>query len=654
MCGIAGMISLRQGRNADWESTDRMLARIKHRGPDDSGVCAIMSDGRLLPARSAADLKKSCGGGQTKGVLGFNRLSIQDISEAGHQPMISGDGRVVLTFNGEIYNVNLLRKQIKEKNPGIQFAGTSDTEVILCLYQMFGFSQMLEMLNGMFAIVLYDCREEKLYIARDRFGIIPLHLWVRDDELVWASEIKCFLELQDFKRSIDLVSFSRSFLYCYPNDSLFHEIISVEPGTYMEINVASDAIKPQKTRFYDINCMRQTMADDGDYIVESCRKLLSDCVNRQLISDVPVGVQFSGGIDSTLLAKYVSDIFAENGYGMPYSFSLVNKEYREYSEEKWIDHAASHIAIRNNKFDMDQSSFLQNFERSIYAYERMINIPSPIGIYEFSKHARRDVTVLISGEGADEVCGGYGTFSVWKAMEWLKAPHMERLSSKFDGKLVGAEDNFLFNFDRQSAPELCRKLFPDYDCGNVLEERREYWRQLGGTNFDKARKLYFHYELISLLERQNKICMAHSVENRVPFLDNEVVEFMFSVPEHYLLHRSTFNTIKKRKIHLGAVYEGKYLLKRLSAAIYGKEFAYRTKQAIRLPLADYMRDGRFREYLEGTIIPGMKKRGYIDMNCFYSLYQKMEAPENALLIWKAVNFEAWNQLFVDGRMPVSG
>lgn len=187
-----------------------------------------------------------------------------------------------------------------------------------------------------------------------------------------------------------------------------------------------------------------------------------------------------------------------------------------------------------------------------------------------------------------------------------------------------------------------------------MEKHREHWRQLEGANFEKVRSLYFCDELISQLKRQNKICMTYFVGNRVSFLDIKVVEFMFSVPEHYLLHRSTFNTIKKRKFHLGAVYEGKYLLKRLSAAIYGKEFAYRTKQAIRLPLADYMRDGRFREYLDGTIIPGMKTWGYIDMNYFYSLYQKMEAPENALLIWKAVNFEAWNQLFVDGRMPVFG
>ncbi len=631
MCGIAGMFDFSCNRREKRSETDRMLYRIKHRGPDDNGVCGITWDNRLAQAKSAAEIP-----GNLKGILGFNRLSIQDISDAGHQPMVSEDKKAVITFNGEIYNVTELRKRLLLENPAIKFRGTSDTEVILYLYQRYGFTQMIEQLNGMFCIVLYDAREEKLYIARDRFGIIPLHLWIRNEGIIWASEIKCFLELEDFNKKINKISFSRALQYCYPNDSLYQDIQSVEPGTIMEVNVSSGDTRA--FHYYNLASAGEKIKGSKEEILEQCNFLLKRCVERQLISDVSVGVQFSGGIDSTLLAKYVSDFFCDQKEQL-YGFSLVNREYADYNEELWIDRAASCIPIQVKKFDMTKDRFFQNFEKSLYAYERLINIPSPIGIYEFSKNAGRDVTVLISGEGADEVCGGYGSFAVWKIMEQIRIPSL-------------MPPLFLLKFDMQLSSLKCNRLYESFDLGNIWEERLKYWNELTGNGFDKGRKLYFKYELISLLERQNKVCMAHSVENRVPFLDNELVDFMFSIPEDSLLYKRKKTGDLASRVKISKSYEGKYILKQLSGYTYGKDFAFRDKQAIRVPLKEYISYKKFDEYVKDLILPKMKQRGAINMNYFNKAYRKMDEKDNALIIWKAVNFEAWCQLFVDGRKPI--
>lgn len=643
MCGMAGIMNLSVDSVSDLAEIDAMLNKIRHRGPDDSGVCGITTDNHLLLADCAEELKNVY-----KGILGFNRLSIQDVSQAGHQPMVSRDGQVVITFNGEIYNVKELRNILIKKN--YFFRGTSDTEVILYLYQEYGFDKMVKMLNGMFAIVLYDAVFQKLYLARDRFGIIPLYVWHRNRSIIWASEIKCFMALSDFARKINHVSFSRALQYCYPNDSLYVGIQSVEPGTYIEIDVVSKLLKTHL--YFNINELTKDITCDKKRILDKCDFLLRKCVERQLISDVNVGVQFSGGVDSTLLAKYVSDYFDQRKSKL-YGFSLINQNYEDYSEEFWIDHASSCIPIQVKKFDMSPEQFLDNFENSIYAYERLINIPSPIGIYEFSKNAKKDVTVLISGEGADEVCGGYGSFSQWKALSWMRNPQLLGSIHRFDGKLIKNEEEFLLWFDMQMPQLKCQKLLSFYDNGGIVEERKDYWRHLQGTDFDKVRKLYFKYELISLLERQNKICMANSVENRVPFLDNEVVEFMFAIPEDDLLHRQIHKIFGQRKIRISKAYEGKYVLKQLSKKIYGNKFAFRDKQAIRVPLNQYIKGEKFREYMEDLIVPKLKQRGAINTKYFDWAYEHIDVNDNAVIVWKAINFEVWCQLFIDGRAPIS-
>lgn len=643
MCGIAGIINRQCKELKNGHELDKMLNLIRHRGPDDTGVCGLGVQ-ELSAGERVGDMKQN-----VFGILGFNRLSIQDITNAGHQPMLSLDQKVVLTFNGEIYNVKELRAQLVATGR-YQFRGMSDTEVILNLYLEYGFEDAIQRLNGMFAIVLYDSRTGLLHIARDRFGIIPLHLLIDNNKIVYASEIKCFLALSEFDRIVNPQALNAGAYYCYPNDSMYKGVVSAKPGFIVTWNRHTNTIT--ETKYFDINRYRQMENISFIDSLEKAEALVKKCVERQTISDVNVGVQLSGGVDSTLVAGYVSDLFAREQKRL-YGFSLTNHGSAAHDEEYWIDHATKYMRIEPVKFDMNINVFCKNFEKSIYAYERFVSIPSPIGIYEFAQNARNYVTVLLSGEGADELAGGYGSFSECKIMEKLCAiPYLSQTEKLRKRDSVHGTDDLLLRWEAQLTVGDADRLLTDFSIYEILQERHDFWNKLDGTPFDKMRKMHFNYMLISLLERQNKICMASSVENRVPFLDNELVDFMFTIPENQLMHRQLNRILHGRKIELRSAYEGKYILKRLSEKRYGNEFAFRKKQAIRVPLADYLMTPKFQDYVENVLLQGMRQRGFIHVDTLKDCYKNIHVGNNAMMVWKAVNMEAWCQLFIDGREPI--
>ena len=640
MCGIAGLFKRTDFINEyEKEQLDGMLSRIFHRGPDDTGVCGIC-DKVFEQKDRAVNI-----GNTVKAILGFNRLSIQDLSQAGHQPMLSEDKRAVITYNGEIYNIDELKEELRKDGYSMPFRGHSDTEIILRCYSLYGIDKTLQMLNGMFAFVIADFREKKLYIVRDRIGIIPCHIMIDNNKIVWASEIKAFLALNDFNREVSNDALSDSFKFCYPNSSMYKNVENVEPGTYITYDWDTDTIR--KVCYFSLanyNSHKRRIS------LDECEEVLKDCLSRQLISDAPLGVQLSGGIDSTLLAKYTSDIYSYSGKYLC-GFSLVNENYKQYSEENWIDHVADQLQIDVHKFNFDDDTFVTYFEKALYSFERFVSIPSPIGIYKFSKEARKHVTVLISGEGADELAGGYGSFLSAKRYSLYEKIMRQKAVGKY-GKYYPQTSNmeFISNFDSMLNEEQCRQIYPSFNIEKTMYTRKDYIESLRGSSFEKMRLMYFKEELVSLLERQNKVCMANSVENRVPFLDNRFIDLLFSIDEDQLVH----STLTKAFLSRGKtnVFEGKYILKQISANIYGEEFAYRNKQALRAPLSLYINNPRFKNYLNELIIPGMRKRGMVNMREFEKAYSNSNDNLAFLMAWKAINMEVWMQLFYDGREVV--
>lgn len=408
-------------------------------------------------------------------------------------------------------------------------------------------------------------------------------------------------------------------LYCFPNVTGYDEIDVVEPGTIMTVNVEDGSTKIEK--YYDINNYK-THNRPYDQAIEETESVLRNVVNRQLISDRPLGVQFSGGVDSTLIAAYAADEYAKRGQKLN-GFSLINSQAKEYDESPYIFNAASKVPIQINTIDMTVDRFVNDLEICTFTLERPLNDPSPFGIYEFSRMAKENVTVLLSGEGADELCGGYADFGRW-----------------LESDINLDSDVFIRQFNCQISESLCQKILNEFKCDAVFAKRKDQWKGVDGTSFSRIRKMYFYSLLRGLLERQNKMCMINSIENRVPFLDNDFVDLMMEMPDEYLARFKGDN------------YVGKYLLKDLNSKIYGENFAFRKKQFIRVPIMNYLRNRRFRDYVKRQICPTMEQRGIVNMTEFKEMYDHMDIS-NVMVIWKVINIELWFQLFIDGRMPTT-
>jgi len=613
MCGIAGIISKSKGAVDKWV-TSKMLNRISHRGPDDSGIFGIRQNGKVFNIYGNDKIPDDA-----YLSMGFNRLSIQDLSMLGHQPMISNDGNVIVTFNGEIYNTDELKKELYKKEGKLDFKSTSDTEILLRFYEAFGIDS-IRRVNGMFAIALVDFRIRRFFLIRDKFGIIPIHILDINDKFAWSSEIKSFLEIKEFNRKISNVAISRSYLYYNPVDVFFRDVTSVEPGTYVEINIDN----PQEIslkKYFSINewlsAEKYSSIEEAEERYES---ILKDCVKRQMISDVPVGIQLSGGVDSSSIAYWAAEYSKKIK-----SFSVISPQNVEFDEKKWIDIVLSKIDVEPYFCSVNQNFFLHNFESSLYAYEKILGVQSQLGIYRFAKEASKNTTVLLSGEGADEICGGYGMASLC-----------------YDENFQFT-DEFVYGFDRQIIYwENGYEMLNNFDLGNLRQERKIFLDGIDGNNYQKIEALWLKEEIVNLFERQNKTTMASSVENRVPFMDDKMVKFMLSLPIEFIERKATDGTSGSTK----------YIMKEICKKYYGENFAYRKKQAMNFRISDQINTPKFKDYLETYIFPKMKDRGLVKMDAFNRRFKRMANGQDVLSVWKAINIEVWFQLFVDGRLPI--
>ena len=390
MCGLVGIINKSKSETfRDTKIIESMLKIMKHRGPDDIGYAIISTDNRFvknikfLPPYFPKEINV---------FLGFCRLSIQDLSVSGNQPMISKLNKSVLMMNGEIYNSIDLKKILKEK--GYYFKGTSDTEVVLNAIIEFGFHEAISKLNGMFAIVYYDNLKNKLYLARDVFGIKPLYIANTKSFLSFSSELKSFKYLEGFSFVLNESNIDEYVLFGnLRQQTLFKNIENLEPGIILEYDLKNNKISNSK-----YNCL-----------VRSEKKELVDIINQeinsQLVSDVPVGLQLSGGVDSSLVAYFASLNYKKKLN----SFSIIFKN-KNFSESEYIKIISKKIKMKTHSKILRSDFFFKQLENITWHLEHPINHPNSVGIYLLCEHAKKHVKVLLSGEGADEIFGGYPLF----------------------------------------------------------------------------------------------------------------------------------------------------------------------------------------------------------------------------------------------------
>lgn len=611
MCAIMGMIAKNIIQNTSVDEFFEMCRMQRHRGPDDEGVAKFDLNSRRITEVSAGETV-AC-----KGLLGFERLSIQDLSHKGHQPMQSADSDISIVFNGEIYNFLELRDSLVKK--GHIFDSSTDTEVILHMYMEYGIEKTLEELNGMYAFAIVDMRIQKLYIARDRFGIKPLYIAYTEDALLFASEMKAFLGYHCFVPKLNLHAVEEYIVFKnLMSDSLLEGVEQLGIGTVMEYDLETDRIKQWK--YFDVESYHRcdseySYADLKERIWETMRAV----VRRQVISDAKVGCQLSGGIDSSILSKIVSE-----EHGLMDTVSC-KTDCEEQADAPYIDMVNKSLMLNAHIGKMDSRFFIDHIIDVVWHFDSVLSHTPAVGMLQISECAHDNgIKVLLSGEGADELFGGYKCFK--------KLAFSQTVPSEDD-----IVDAIVFRDGKENV-QFLRKILPNIEPERYYQKRIDCLKRFTGTVLDRQIKYEMSTNLVELLLRQDKMSMAHSVENRVPYLDNEMVRLAWDIPERFLLDCKT--------------EEGKYILKDITSELFGNEFAFRRKVGFFIPGNMFLCSDM--DFVR-SVLACIRKRGIICGDVLEQwaeheihLYGGLSYFQSALF-FKMFTLEIWCQMFLDGH-----
>lgn len=638
MCGIVGLVNV--NRKAELIHKDDLndiytaMEVQKHRGPDDMGVVSFsFSEKRTYSPKGAFDTDAF---NIMDGVIGFNRLSIKDLSIEGHQPMTALDGQVILAFNGEIYNDKELKAALIEK--GYKFRSTTDTEVILNLYLEYGFESMIEKLNGMFAIVIVDLRYGMIWMARDRFGIKPFYYTFYKDKIAFASELKSIIQFRDFACKLDIKALNSRLIFSRSSRAvLLDRVELLEPGCVIKIKYDADI---KRWSFFDLNKYERN-SDKYKTIndaMEAMEEVISKAITRQMVSDVKVGCQLSGGIDSTIVSYFANQ---KKGDNLNDAISVVDAKGL-IGEENYIDYVGNTLNLDIHKTSLEESYFLENYERMIWHNDAPVYQPYFVCFLKLAEEARKYVTVLLSGEGADEVAGGYSRFAAG-----VYQPFLQKLKAVEGLKSYNSYAEYAVMSD-QTITNLCSANWTGVK--ELIQEQVDLFNGFEGSNLTRHLKYEISERLPEGLLRQDKMTMACSIENRVPLLDNEVVDFIMQLPEDMLIRFVNSSPMNLSDNPMEWV-QGKCILKELVAKWFGRDFAYRKKQIMALDRRTMVTSKDFKEYFYDAVYPVMKQRGLLDADYIRKLYENIWTISDIDFssMWRAISTETWCQLFLDKK-----
>lgn len=536
MCGIVGVC--RSKHAVAPEQLDAMLETIRHRGPDASGTY-ISSSGHVG--------------------LGHNRLAILDLSEAGGQPMSTVDGRHHIVFNGEIYNFRELRESIEGQ--GKAFRSQSDTEVLQQLFVDKG-DRCLELLNGMFAFAVYDEAAGSLFLARDRVGIKPLYYVHKGGEFAFASEIKPLLQLPFVSREIDALALDAYFTLGYIAEDLciFKDVRKLPPATWLRIDLATGEMAMERY-WSPLNGQSADFALSEEDALGQLDEHLREAVRLRLVSDVPIGAFLSGGVDSSLVATNMASLS-----DTPIRTFNISFASSAHDESAYARIVAESIGSRHTErcVKIDDAAAVRALA---FNYDEPFSDSSLIPTYYVSKVAREQVTVVLSGDGGDELFGGYNWYSWMQQVgdldRWLgpMAKPVGRLSRGLPSWIprrhalssLGLDRGHRFLSRVGMMSEADRAQLLNGDLYNELGDTRyseQYCSRLNGLPGDLIDSLtltdFHHYLPEDILTKVDRASMAVSLEARVPWLDHNVVEFAYGLPTEMKIRRGIKKVLPKQ------------------------------------------------------------------------------------------------------------
>ncbi|MFA5514984.1 MAG: asparagine synthase (glutamine-hydrolyzing) [Desulfuromonadales bacterium] len=613
MCGIAGILQPQRTQPATEILLRRMITLLRHRGPD---ACGIYLDRHIG--------------------LAHCRLSIIGI-DGGNQPIGNESGDLWIVFNGEIFNYIELRSELLAQ--GHRFATETDSEVLLHLYEEWG-DDCLQRLNGQFAFAIWDARREELFLARDRVGIRPLFYWREPGKLLFASEIKALFADREIPREIDPRALEEIFTFWgnLPPATIFRGVRELPPGSFLRVTNKSCVEK----RFWRTPLFAPEERWRGSFAeaAEELRRLLVDAIRLRLRADVPVGAYLSGGLDSSIITALISHHFNREVRTFSMGFGESG-----YDESRFQTDIAAHLGVRQQRLEIDNAAIGRHLAEVLWHCEKPLLRSSPVPLYLLSGLVRdHGYKVVLSGEGADEVFGGYNIFREAKVRRfWLKNP-----GSMFRPLLLERLYPYIFTHPARSRSYLRRFFAPQEDAARdpFFSHRVRWENSRKNTTFfspalqDNSRADSLFAQLAAslpenfagsdtlaqaqfleietflanyLLSTQgDRVGMAHSVEMRMPFLDHRLIEFGMRLPAHWKIRGMN----------------EKYILKRAFGDMIPAEIVSRPKQPYRAPIHTVILSGRHDYVREMLSEAALLRSGLFDAAKVPYLLKRLSSGKN--------------------------
>lgn len=623
MCGICGVFCSDRTQHANREALAAMNRQIVHRGPDDDGFFVEDNIG-----------------------LAMRRLSIIDV-QAGHQPLSNELGSIWIVFNGEIYNHQDLRKDLEMR--GHRYRTHSDTESIVHLYEEYG-TKCVEHLRGMFAFAIWDRPRKTLFIGRDRLGIKPLYYCYDGRTLLFGSEIKTILAYPGVHPEFDSSTLAEylAFGYLSGEQTMYAGIRKLMPGHTLSVDESGEL---QIRQYWDLTIN----ADDGSRpaapYVSQYREQLEQCVASHLMSDVPLGVFLSGGLDSSAIAALTTKIRKE-----PIETFSVGYGEEAFSELPYARSVAEHLRSKHHEVHLSRDEFFQTLPRLIWHEDEPVVWPSSVSLYFVARLARERVTVVLTGEGSDETLGGYTRYAwtllntrmdrVYRTMTpgSLRRMLRERLvGSRLSGALKRKLEHTFLGRDGASWPSFYFDNF--YSAFSDAEQERLLTPEAAAAANDAYAASMYHWEkssgdllhrllytdiktyLVELLMKQDQMSMAASVESRVPFLDHGLVEFTARIPSKHSIDGMA----------------GKSILKAAVKDLLPSSIVYRKKMGFPTPWA-YWLEGTTMDHIQEQLTePRTLERGLFRPEAINRIIAEHRAGhrDHGNRIWRLLNLELW-------------
>ena len=602
MCGIGGIT---------W--TDKDLIKLmgnacKHRGPEQEGF--YLDDNVSLCCE---------------------RLRVMDLRDIAGQPIHNEDETIWAIQNGEIYNFKKLKKELEEKDH--KFYSNTDTEVLVHLYEEYG-KNFVDHLDGMFACAVWDLKNKKLIIARDRLGVKPMYYWFKDNNLIFASEIKSILQYEEVERELNFSGLCQFVTYAYTIDgqTLLKNINELLPGHRLTYDISEKSLKIEK--YWDLRLEKNTFAENENF--DQVKKLLENAIDKRKVSDAPIGALLSGGLDSSVMVAMLTKLTDSPVQTFTTGFG---NELDEFDEAQIV---AEHCKTNHTEILIDFSDLTKSLPKILWHMEFPFGRPSILSNYMVSEAIKKYVTVAYTGEGSDELFGGYNRYVPYaKDPEYFKKEdNLESISSGFFKNKEFREEVFSNNvlqyYKNENHPS------------NIFQKSIQ--SNINHSALNNALLFELKTEIPGAQTwRIDRTSSAHAVELREPFLDYKLVEFCASIPSHLKINKK--NNFTK-----------KYILQKIASELLPEKIVKRKKFPWGIPFYDYFKK-EFLPIAQNVIDKSMKnKRDYINMG-----YSKLESLTNKInnsniknskdkeiddnILRQTMflfNLEIWHQIFLDG------